>query len=404
MAYTFTTATKKISSMKARLRVVPGGTSASKTVSIILWLIHLAQSDKTPTVTSIVSQSIPHSKRGCQRDFMNILQAHGYWKDANWNATDFIYTMETGSIIEFFSTDSGDKLRGARRDRLFMNEITGIPFDAFTQLEVRTKDFVYMDFNPSSPDMWYYTEIKGKRNDVEEITLTFRDNEALDQRIIDSIMQRKGNASWWRVYADGLPGEIEGRIYKDWKEVDEIPHEARLVRRGLDFGYTIDPTSLVDVYRWNGAYIIDELVYQRGMSNRQIADVLNAQEDKAVLCIGDSAEPKSIDELKSYGVNIVGSQKGPGSVLHGIQKVQDQRIFVTKRSLNVWREFRNYLFLSDKNGKLLSEPDHQYSHSMDAIRYALETLTDTPLQAMQTPPSNPTAYKYGFSRRNQMPL
>lgn len=401
--FQFTTATKKISAMKARLRAVPGGTSASKTVSILIWLINLAQSDKTPTVTSVVAESVPHLKRGALRDFRNIMESHGYWRDDRWNATDFIYRFETNSIIEFFSTDNGDKLRGARRDRLMINEANFIPQEAFTQLEIRTKDFIYFDWNPSN-EWHYYTDIKGKREDVEEVTLTFLDNEALDPRIRAAIEARKGNASWYKVYGLGQLGEVEGRVYKDWKIIDEIPHEARLVRRGLDFGYTNDPTAIIDLYRYDGGYIADEVLYQKGMSNRQIADVLNAQEDRTVLTVADSAEPKSIDEIKSFGVNIIGSQKGPGSVLHGIQKVRDQRMSMTKRSVNIIREYRNFLFITDKNGRLTSEPDHAFSHSMDAVRYALETLTDAPLEAVQVPPSNLTAYKYGANRRMPHPL
>ena len=143
--------------MTKKIRIAQGGTSASKTISILLWLINLAQSDTKPTLTSVVSESIPHLKRGAIRDFRNIMIAHGYWKDALWNATDSIYTFETGSKMEFFSTDNGDKLRGARRDRLFMNEANNCTLDAFDQLEVRTKEFVYLDYNPTN-EFWLFTD------------------------------------------------------------------------------------------------------------------------------------------------------------------------------------------------------------------------------------------------------
>ena len=150
MLYSQTTATAKILALNKRIRAIPGGSSASKTISILLYLIAMAQSDKRKTITSIVSESIPHLKRGAIRDFVNIMQGHGYWKDANWNKTDSIYTFETGSQIEFFSTDNGDKLRGARRDRLFINEANNVTFDAFEQLEIRTKDFIILDWNPTN--------------------------------------------------------------------------------------------------------------------------------------------------------------------------------------------------------------------------------------------------------------
>jgi len=366
--FIFTTATKKIGTMSKRLRIVQGGTSASKTISILLVLINLAQSDKNPKLTSIVSESIPHLKRGAMRDFKNIMQTHKYWKEANWNVTDSIYTFETGSQIEFFSTDNGDKLRGGRRDRCFMNEANNCTFDAFEQLEVRTKEFMFIDYNPSN-EFWAFTEVMSHRDDVEHIILTYKDNEALDQNIIDSIEQRKNRKGWWQVYGLGLLGEVEGKIYKEWIIIDEIPKEARYLRNGLDFGYSNDPTSIVGILKYNDAYILDEILFKKGMSNRQIAEVIISQGN--ILTIADSAEPKSIDEISSYGVSIVGANKGPGSVQQSISFVQDQKIMVTKRSVNIIKEYRNYLWKTDRDGKILNEPEHTFSHSMDAIRYGV---------------------------------
>lgn len=299
------------------------------------------------------------------------MKEHDYFVDSRWNKTESQYVFETGSIIEFFSVDQPDKVRGARRDRLFINEANNIPFTAFEELEVRTKDFIFIDWNPTN-EFWYYTELKDKRNDVEELILTYKDNEALSKEIVDSIEQRKNRKGWWRVYGLGLLGDVEGKIYKDWKVVDEVPHEARLERRGLDFGYSNDPTAIVDIYYYNGGYILDEVCYQKGLSNRQISDVL--QDKPEVLVIADSAEPKSIDEIHSYGINIIGAVKGKDSVNQGIQTVQDQKISVTKRSVNIIREFRNYMWEIDKDGKILNKPEHQFSHSMDAIRYGFSFL------------------------------
>lgn len=367
-----TTATKKVAALTKRIRAVQGGTSASKTISILLLLIAAAQADKKATLTSIVSESFPHLKRGAIRDFLNILEAHGYYKDERWNKTDYTYTFETGSKIEFFSADQPGKVRGPRRDRLFLNEANNIPYETFDQLEVRTKDVIFLDWNPSN-DFWFYTEVLGKRNDVDHITLTYLDNEGLDPAIIKAIEARKDNLRWWKVYGLGELGDAEGKIYRDWSILDEIPHEARLERRGLDFGYTVDPSCLIDVYRWNGALILDEQLYQKGMSNREIAEYIKNLSQQT-LVIADSAEPKSIDEIRLYGIQILGSVKGQGSVLQGIQAVQDQRIFVTKRSVNVLREYRNYFWLKDKEGRMLQTPDHLYSHSMDAIRYAVQSM------------------------------
>lgn len=305
------------------------------------------------------------------RDFKKIMQEHRYWKDSRWNATDSIYTFETGSQIEFFSADNSDKLRGSRRDRLFINEANNVSFDAFQQLEVRTKEFVFLDWNPTT-EFWFYTDVLPDRDDVDHLIITYLDNEALDPNIRRSIEQRKNNKAWWQVYGLGQLGEVETRIFTGWQIIDEIPHEARLERYGLDFGYTNDPTAIVAVYYYNGGYILDEVEYQLAMTNKMIADILTNQA-KAVV-IADSAEPKSIDELKLYKLSVIPAVKGQGSVLQGIQWVQQQKISVTKRSVNLIREYRNYVWITDKDGRILNEPIDANNHAMDALRYALANL------------------------------
>lgn len=368
--YSITTSTQKIARMKARVRAIPGGTSAGKTISIEQVLIDLAQTDKHPTLTSVVSESFPHLKKGAMRDYKNIMQDHNYWNDNRWNATDSIYTFETGSQIEFFSADQPSKVRGPRRDRLFVNEANNIPFETYEQLEIRTKQAIWLDWNPTN-EFWYYEHLRGK-DGVEELILTYLDNEALDKAIVQSIESRKSRAGWWAVYGLGQLGEVEGKIYKDWQIIDEIPHEARLEVRGLDFGFTNDPAVLVDIYKYNGGFIIDEQLYSKGMHNKPIADLILNLSEPQTLVIADSAEPKSIDEIKNYGVNIIGAVKGQGSVSQGIDFVQSQKISVTKRSVNTIKCYRNYLFKVDKiTGKILNEPHHDYSDPMDAVRYGL---------------------------------
>lgn len=367
-----TSATHKVSRLSKRIRAVPGGTSASKTVSILLYLIARAQSDTTKTITSVVSESFPHLKRGAIRDFLAIMQEHRYYDDKLWNKSDYTYTFETGSKIEFFSVDQPGKVRGPRRDRLFINEANNIPFESFEQLEVRTKEFIIMDWNPSN-EFWYYSDVKTKRDDVEELTLTYKDNEALDPAIVASIEARRNRPGWWKVYGEGQLGEIEGRIFTGWQIIDSIPHEARLERYGVDFGYTNDPTAIIALYYYNGGYIVDEVLFAKELSNKQIAEVLLNQPKKAMI-IADSAEPKSIDELRMYQLNVQPTTKGPGSVLQRIQMAQDQQISVTKNSVNVIKEYRNYMWETDKDGRRLNEPEHLWSHSMDAFTYAMSSL------------------------------
>lgn len=372
MPYQATSATHKLLKLRKRIKVVAGGTSAGKTIAILQILIDKAQSDTTPTLTSVVSESFPHLRRGAMRDFINILSEHGYFDETRWSKTDFTYTFETGSKIEFFSADQPSKVRGPRRDRLFINECNNIPYEAFDQLEVRTRSEIWLDYNPTS-EFWYYDEVAQNR-DHDFITLTYLDNEALDPQIVASIESRKHNKAWWTVYGLGQLGEVEGKIFTDWQIIDEIPHEARLERRGLDFGYSNDPTALVDLYSYNGGIILDEQLYQKGLSNKQIADFIKNLPNSRTIVVADSSEPKSIDEIASYGVTILPANKGQGSVLQGIQKLQDQRVSITKRSVNGIKEYRNYMWMTDRDGRIINTPTDMWNHLMDAARYANETM------------------------------
>ena len=309
------------------------------------------------------------------RDFLMIMEDRGYFNPKRWNKTDCVYTFETDSKIEFFSADQPGKVRGPRRDRLFINEANNVPYQTFDQLEVRTKEFIFIDYNPVS-EFWAFDEVINKRPDVECIILTYKDNEALDKSIVESIEQRRDRKGWWQVYGLGELGEVEGKIYKDWAIIDDIHHHARLERYGLDYGYTNDPTAIVAIYYYDGGYLLDEVCYQKGLLNKQISDVLHNQPQVPV--VPDSAEPKSNDELKSYGHTIIPAEKGPDSVSNGIQLVQSQRISVTKRSINIIKEYRNYLWEVDKDGKVLNIPEHTFSHSMDAIRYAMSSIIKKP--------------------------
>ena len=242
-----TTATNKLLALRKRIKAVCGGTSASKTYSILLILIDKAQSNKVLTI-DIMSESYPHLEGGAIKDFKSIMQEQGYWKDSLWNETKHFYTFETNSVIKFISVDNLGKAHGPRRDILFVNEANNISYDIFDQLMIRTNADIWIDWNPSV-EFWYYTEIKD-RIDHDFVTLTYLDNEALAQPVRESIEAHKDNKRWWTVYGLGQLGESEERVYTGWREIDEIPHEARLWRRGMDFGYTNDPTVLEDIYEY----------------------------------------------------------------------------------------------------------------------------------------------------------
>ena len=369
-----TTAQSKIAALRKRVRIVRGGTSSSKTFSIIPMLITYAVQNPRQEI-SIVAESIPHLRRGAIRDFLKIMQMVGMFRDSQWNKSSLTYTFSNESFIEFFSADQPDKLRGARRDVLFVNECNNIEWESYYQMAIRTRKFIYLDYNPVT-EFWVDTELIGDA-DSEMIVLTYKDNEALDEAIVKEIEKArdKGETSeywrnWWAVYGLGQIGNLEGVIFSNYKTIDTIPKEARLIGCGLDFGYSVDPTAIVEIYQYNNQRIVNELCYRTGMLNTDIAKVL----PKGVPIYADSAEPKSIEEIRRYGIQIKPVTKGKDSINYGIQVMQSQDYLITKDSTNLIKELRGYCWDKGKDGKQLPIPIGT-DHLCDAFRYhEMETL------------------------------
>jgi phage terminase large subunit len=371
-----TTAQSKIAQLKKRVRVVRGGTSASKTFTIIPFLIDYAVKNPKQEI-SIVAETIPHLRRGALRDFLKIMDLIGMYKDEQFNKSSLTYTFTNGSFIEFFSADNSSKLRGARRDILFVNECNNINWESYYQLAIRTRKFIYLDYNPVA-EFWVDTELLGDI-DTDFVVLTYKDNEALDKSIVREIEKAKDKAqtsaywlNWWRVYGLGEVGSVQGTIYTNWEQIDEVPKDAKLEGIGVDFGYTNDPTSIIAVYKWNGIYILDELAYRNQMSNKDIADIVKPH---ITIVICDSAEPKSIDELRHNGISAMPCVKGADSIINGIQKIQAlDKFMITQRSVNTIKELRGYVWITDKNNVQINEPIGHNNHSMDSMRYILSYL------------------------------
>ena len=377
-----TTAAEKLLDLKERIKVVQGGTSASKTFSILMILIDRAQTNKNLTI-HVISESYPHLRDGAIKDFKTILLGRNYWEDDRWNKTEKEYSFETGTTIKFLSIDKLGKAHGPRRDILFLNEANNVEWQIVDQLMARTRGDIWIDYNPSS-EFWFHEHIKDSLPH-DFIILNYKDNEALDQTVVEYIESKREDKNWWTVYGLGHLGEIEGRVYTGWKTIQEIPEEARLVRYGLDFGYTNDPTAIVEIYKYNDGYILNEIRYMKGLQNSEIADFMKNREK--ALIIADSAEPKSIDELKLHGLDIIGAEKGPGSINRGIDFVKDQRIQVTISSYYLLKEYNAYLWKTDtKTGKHINEVIGGNDHLLDAIRYGLSSLKvneETPKQLQE---------------------
>ena len=370
-----TTATNKVLALKKRNKIIQGGTSASKTYSILAVLINKAVTIPSLEI-SVVAETIPHLRRGALKDFIKILKWTNRYNEKQFNKSLLTYEFKNGSIIEFFSADDSSKLRGARRDILYINECNNVTFDSYNELAIRTRKEVFLDFNPAN-EFWVHKELKDEP-DSDFLILTYKDNEALDQSIIDQIEKNKEKAktssywaNWWKVYGEGQLGMLEGVVFSNWKTIDTIPKEAKLLGIGLDFGYTNDPTAIIEIYNYNGQRIVNELVYQTGLLNSDIAKLL----PKHVIVYADSSEPKSIDEIKRFGVTIKGVTKGKDSINYGIDVMQRNDYLVTSNSSNLIKELRAYVWDTDKQGNRLNKPIDFNNHAIDAFRYhEMETL------------------------------
>lgn len=358
-----------------------GGTRSGKTWSLLQLCATLA-THCDGILISVVGETLPFLKRGVVRDFRSMMG--GAWNADKWNATDLVYSFGNGSQIEFFSADNEGKVHGSARDVLFINECYFVDWEIYRQLEVRTRALIFLDYNPRSR-FWVDDNILGKP-DVALIHSTYKDNPFLTDRQRQAIEAYKDDENWWRVYGLGEMGSVEGLIYTKWATVPEMPSPFKREFYCIDFGFTNDPTSILRVRLSGGELWIEELAYRTAMLNADIVNVLqqnHVQRNAQIVC--DSAEKKSIAEINNIGgFRAVACVKGNGSVVSGITMVQAYKINVTKNSLGVIDELRNYSWKRDANGNYINQPIDRYNHSLDALRYGVTTFLQSQ-RSIRTP-------------------
>ena len=382
MIPTRTTAVKRLRQLNQRTKIVRGGSSAGKTIAILCILIDYAVRNENKEI-SIVSESIPHLRRGALKDFLGIMKGLHRYKEKQFNRSTLKYEFSSGSYIEFFSTDQPDKLRGARRTDLYINEANNVPFDAYQQLSIRTSNCIWIDYNPTSL-FWADKELVNEP-DTDFITLTYKDNSSLPESIVKEIEKAKEKAktssywaNWWRVYGLGEVGSLEGACIPDWKEISEVPEEARLLGAGLDFGYSVDSSSIVTLYKYNDSYIFDEVLYRTGMLNRDISNYIKNNNIDCYI-YADSAEPKSIAEIRLSGIDIFPVTKGKDSIVYGLNLINQNKVFVTQRSKNLKKELEGYIWAKDRQGNTLQKPNPMTGdHAIDSARYVMMMVLENP--------------------------
>jgi phage terminase large subunit len=361
-----------------------GGTSSGKTYAIEQVLFCLA-CEKENQVITVVGQDIPNLKAGALRDALTIYNQSSQLKKLvkNFNKTDRIFEFYNGSIIEFKSYTNGQDAKSGKRDYLFINEANGIEWNIYSELALRTKTRIFIDYNPNT-EFWVHDHLIGKP-DVALIISDHRHNPFLDKSMAERI-EGIEDPERWKVYARGLTGKVDGLVFDNWFICDDIPPDAKLIATGLDFGFTNDQTGCINVYRQNGELWIDELFYETRLTNKDIANRLTSVGvSKKTEIVADSAEPKSIEELMQLGWHITGAKKGADSVNNSIDILKRYKLNITRRSVNLRTELNRYKWRVDKSGKALNEPVDTWNHLIDPLRYV--ALNKLKIKTVKAPTS-----------------
>lgn len=352
-----------------RIVVEQGGTRSGKTYNILIWILLYYIARNTKKTITICRKTYPALRASAMRDFIEIAQNIGWYSEDAHNKSNSEITIK-GNLIEFISMDHPQKIRGRKRDLLFCNEANELTLEDWRQLILRTTDRVIIDYNPAEEFHWIYDHVL-PRDDCEFHVTTYKNNPFLDENVVQEIERLKQvDENYWRVYGLGERGQSRSLVFGH-NTIDNIPEEATLKAYGMDFGYTNDPTTLIAMYLHRDTIYLDELIYKTGMTNQDISNSLRGLAiDSRDLIWADSSEPKSIEEIHRMGFNVRPVVKGADSINMGIDILRRYQIVLTSRSLNLIKEFRNYKYIEDKNGKVLNKPIDAFNHGIDAARYA----------------------------------
>ena len=361
---------KHLEKSQKKIIIEQGGSRSGKTYNILIWIIFGYSLRNKNKIISICRKTFPALRTSAMRDFFEILKTHELYKEEDHNKTSSEYKIN-GNLIEFISLDSPQKVRGRKRDILFLNEANECTWEDWNQLIFRTIGRVILDYNPSDDFHWIYDKVK-VREDADFFRTTYKNNKFLEESIVKEIERLQfTDENYWRIYGLGEVGQSKATIFQ-FREIDTIPENAKFVSLGMDFGYTNDPTCISKIYLHDTNLYCEELLYRTGMTNRDIHnELLNLEIGRRDEIFADSAEPKTIDELYRYGWNIKPSTKGRDSINIGIDMLKRYTIHVKKNSQNAIKEFRNYKWKEDKNGNILNVPEDKWNHFIDSLRYGI---------------------------------
>lgn len=362
-----------------RIICLYGGSSSSKTISALQYLTAWGEESEVPLVMTVIGESVPVIKKSVFRDWQTIVMGRKF-EPERFNRVDNTYYFPKGSILQFVPADEELRFLAMRHDIVLIDEAYVVKKGIFDQVEIRTRLQILLTWNPVAP--FWATKLQDERDDVAVIHATYHDNPHVEDSIIRALETRsKTDPNFYRVYVLGKYGNLEGLIFEEgvnWQKCDEMPEDFKRRIYVVDYGFSQDPTAILEVRYSDGQFWANEIEYKTGLFNRDIFAIIRPEAQTHIEVVADSAEPKSNAELRGMGLNIIPAIKGPDSVRHGIRTMKGFMLNITKDSLNTIKEFRNYSYKKNRDGEFTGDPVDNWNHSVDAIRYGISHVRRNP--------------------------